>query len=413
MRLPTTNTSNKSKALVEKVLNKIEGLKKPRKKFMISIIILYLSIRGRYTFKGMERYGDKCEKSYRLQFEQDFDFLSFNLGLVKSHVSNHCILVFDPCYVPKSGKHTYGKGKFWSSCLKRAAPGLEIGGLAVVDLEQNTAISLEAIQTPNVDSIKASGKTLVDHYAKIVIDRSEKINSISNYLAVDCYFSSKSFIDQIIESTNLHIICKLRSNANLRYFYKGPKRKGRGRPKKYDGKVDPKNLDKRRLKWVYQDQNIVLYQAHLYSWSLKRIINVAYVEFLNGGKPTNRHALFYSTDLELNAKHIYQYYKARFQIEFLFRDAKQFTGLNHCQARSANKIYSHINTSLTAVGVAKIAHYFKKDHNKTPFSIADIKTSYFNELMLDLFFSNLQIDPKLIKNKTVINKLIQFGSIAA
>jgi len=42
-----------------------------------------------------------------------------------------------------------------------------------------------------------------------------------------------------------------------------------------------------------------------------------------------------------------------------------------------------------------------------------IKTSYFNELMLDLFLSNLRIDPKLIKNKAMINKLIQFGTIAA
>ena len=413
MRLRTNNASSKSKALVEKIVNKIEGLKKPRKKFMISIIILYLSIRGRYTFKGMERYGDKIEKSYRLQFEKDFDFLSFNLELVKSHLSKNRVLIFDPCYVPKSGKHTYGKGKFWSSCLKRAAPGIEIGGLAVADLNRNTAISLEAIQTPNIEQLKEDGRTLVDHYAKLLVERSEKVSAISNYLAVDCYFSSKSFIDQITESTDLHIVCKLRSNANLRYLYKGPKRKGRGRPKKYDGKVNPKKLDKRRLKRVYQNENVVIYQAQLYSWSLKRIINVAYVEFLKKGKPTNRHALFFSTDLKLHAKKIYEYYKIRFQIEFLFRDAKQFTGLNHCQARSKEKIYFHINTSLTAVNVAKIAHYFKKDHSKIPFSIADIKTSYFNELMLNLFLSNLRIDPKLIKNKAMINKLIQFGTIAA
>ena len=398
---------------MEKIVNKIEGLKKPRKKFMISIIILYLSMRGRYTFKGMERYGGKNEKTYRLQFEETFDFLDFNLQLVKSHLSNQCVLIFDPCYIPKSGKHTPGKGFFWSGSLKRAAPGIEIGGLAVADLGRNTAIILEAIQTPNIDQLKAESKTMVDHYAQIIIDRSEKISSISKHLAVDCYFSSKTFTDLIMESTDLHLICKLRSNANLRYLYKGPKREGRGRPKKYDGKVDTKNIDKRRLKWGYQDQDVIIYQGQLYSYSLKRIINVAYVEFLKNGKPTNRHAMFYSTDLELEGSKIYQYYKVRFQIEFLFRDAKQFTGLNHCQARSENKMHFHVNTSLTAIGIAKIAHYFKKDRSKIPFSIANIKTSYFNELMLDLFFSNLQINPKLIKNKSIIDKLIKFGSIAA
>ena len=413
MRLLTKNASNKSRALVEKVINKIEGLKKPRKYFMISLIILYLSMRGRYTFKGMERYGDKCEKTYRLQFEQRFDFLSFNLAMSKNHLSNHCVLIFDPCFIPKSGKHTPGKGKFWSGCLGKMAPGIEIGGLAVADVDRNTALILEALQTPLAEDLKQRGKTWIDHYGSMIIDRAAQISALSSYLAVDGYFSKKSFVDQITSQTDLHLICKLRSDANLRYLYKGPKKAGRGRPKKYDGKVNPKKIDKRRFQWVYQDQEVIIYQAELYSWSLKRIINVAYVEFLNHGLPTNRYALYYSTDLALNAKLIYQYYKIRFQIEFLFRDAKQFTGLNHCQARSENKIHFHTNAALTAIGVAKIAHYFSEKHQQTSFSIMDIKTSYFNELLLNLFFSNLQIQPELIKNKTVINKLLNFGTITA
>ena len=35
---------------------------------------------------------------------------------------------------------------------------------------------------------------------------------------------------------------------------------------------------------------------------------------------------------------LYHYCKARFQIEFLFRDAKQFTGLSNYQARSEAKL---------------------------------------------------------------------------
>jgi len=34
----------------------------------------------------------------------------------------------------------------------------------------------------------------------------------------------------------------------------------------------------------------------------------------------------------LDAMTLIKYYKARFQIEFLFRDAKQYTGLTHCQS---------------------------------------------------------------------------------
>ena len=48
---------------------------------------------------------------------------------------------------------------------------------------------------------------------------------------------------------------------------------------------------------------------------------------------TNRSAVLFSPDIDLAAARLYRYYKARFQIEFLFRDAKQFTGLTDGQAR--------------------------------------------------------------------------------
>jgi hypothetical protein len=372
-----------------------------------------MSMRGRYTFKGMERYGDRCEKSYRLHFEKKFDFLKFNVKLSKKHLSKKRIVVFDPCYLPKSGKHTPGKGKFWSGCLGRAVQGIEIGGLGVVDIKHNTAFSLESIQTPSPSNLKSVGKTLVDHYASVIIERKDQLSELAEYLVVDGYFSKHSFIDQVLDNTDLDLISKLRKDANLRYLYKGPKRKGRGRPKRYDGKVDTKKIDKRRFKWCYQDEDVIVYQALVWSVFLKRTINVAYVEFLNRGKPTSRYALYYCTDLELAGKRIYQYYKARFQIEFLFRDAKQHTGLSHCQARSENKIHFHTNASLTAVSVAKVAHHIKRKETEKPFSMADIKTSYFNELMLNLFISNFQINPKLMKNKKAIRKLLDYGKIAS
>ena len=48
-----------------------------------------------------------------------------------------------------------------------------------------------------------------------------------------------------------------------------------------------------------------------------------------------------------------RYYRSRFQIEFLYHDAKQYTDLNHCQARSENKLDFHFNVSLTVVNLAK------------------------------------------------------------
>jgi len=62
---------------------------------------------------------------------------------------------------------------------------------------------------------------------------------------------------------------------------------------------------------------------------------------------------FVQVGLKLAGEKIVQYYRLRFQIEFLYRDAKQFTGLNSCQARSQNKLDFHFNASLTAVNLAK------------------------------------------------------------
>ncbi|MDP4291928.1 MAG: transposase [Bacteroidota bacterium] len=62
--------------------------------------------------------------------------------------------------------------------------------------------------------------------------------------------------------------------------------------------------------------------------------------------------LHFSTDLPQEGKQIVRYYRSRFQIEFQYRDAKQHTGLTHCQAKSENKLDFHFNASLTAVNLA-------------------------------------------------------------
>ncbi len=107
--------------------------------------------------------------------------------------------------------------------------------------------------------------TIHDHYVQVIIDRWEKLASLSTYLAVDDYFAKQSFVDPVSALTDLRIISKLRCDANLKYLYHGPKTKGRGQPKKYDGKVDLKKIDKRQLKWLYQDQDIIIYEMIVWS----------------------------------------------------------------------------------------------------------------------------------------------------
>ncbi|MDO4228384.1 MAG: hypothetical protein Q4C98_01090 [Capnocytophaga sp.] len=118
-------------------------------------------------------------------------------------------------------------------------------------------------------------------------------------------------------------------------------------------------------------------------------------------------------------KAILEIYKQNFQIEFLYRGAKkQFTGLNHCEARSGseNKINFHWNASLTAINLAKIEHRLplknKHSYSDIVFSIKGVKKQYYNKLLLKHFILIFGINPKLEKNRRKIKQLLDFGKIA-
>ena len=404
----TLDALNKSEALIGAIIGKMSGLNKSRKKFMIRIFILYLGLRGRYNFLNMARYGDCSEQTYRNQFDKPFDFVEFNTAMIKTYCSRHLVNAFDPSYIPKSGKETEHLGKFWSGCSQKVLKGIEIGGFAVIDIENNTAFSLEAIQTPSVMELKAEEKTLVKHYVSLVIERKETLVSFSPYLAVDGYFAKKEFINPIMNQTELHVISKMRIDANLYYVYRGESTGLRGRPKTLDGKIKMQQIDKRRIKCCYEDDERKIYEGIVYSKSLKRKIKLAYVEQSDGS-----YAVLFSTDLNLDGQTIYVYYKSRYQIEFLFRDAKQFAGLTQCQARSESKMHFHFNASLTTISIAK-AVYFLKDRKaiSESFSMSDVKTLHLNKIIADRIFANLEIDLSCKKMRKVYLDTLWLGKIA-
>ena len=109
-----------------------------------------------------------------------------------------------------------------------------------------------------------------------------------------------------------------------------------------------------------------------------------------------------------------KYYKARFQMEFLFRDAKQYTGLENCQARSENKLDFHFNASLSSLNVAKVLLRNNLDINQPrSYSINDLKISFQNRNMLKRILSIYRLDYKLIKNDSRFKEILYYGAIAA
>ena len=410
----TPDAFNHAESVISTIIEKINGINKSRIKFINHILLLFMGIRGRYNFLNIARYGEYNEQSYRNNFEQRFDFMQFNVELVKQSCSGHLVIAFDPSYIPKSGKHTEHLGWFWSGTSGKALKGLEIGGLAVVDIENNTAMSLEAIQAPSSTELKEKGMTLVDHYANIIIERKVELFTLSKYIAVDGYFCKHKFVNAITSQTHLQVISKMRDDANLMYIYHGEATGQQGRPKKHEGKVDIKNIDKRRIRLVYEDEQSKVYSGIAWGAGLKREIKIAYVEHWKDGVDTGQYAVLFSTDLNLEGQLIYQYYKSRFQIEFLYRDAKQHCGLNHCQARSENKMHFHFNASLTTVSLAKAAHYLPlKKKDRGAFSMSDIKTLYANKIIADRIFTNLDLNLNDPKIRTIYQDALFFGSISS
>ena len=399
-------------ALINSTLSVITKLNKPQKDFFIEIMLLFLSIPGRMNFLQFGRYGKFGEQRYRQQFEKQFNFIDFNKNITLTHGSGNFAIAFDPSYISKSGKHTPGVDKFWSGVAGAAKFGLEISGIAAIDIDNKTAFHLEAVQTPTYKDINKKDMTLLIWYATIIVQRKDALTAISKYLVADAYFSKRPFVDKILDNTDLHVISRLRKDADLKYIYYGQRTGNSGAPQKYTGKINLKNIDKKYFKLISDDEKSTVYSAIVYSKGLKRKIKLVYEQLKN--TKNKSYLLFFSTDLELDASEILRYYKNRFQIEFLYRDGKQHTGLNDCQARSENKLYFHFNASLTAINIAKVEHWLSvPKETRGAFSMSDIKTMYHNTLMLQKFINVFAVPAYKLKNIHNVKELINFGKIAA
>jgi Transposase DDE domain len=398
--------------LLGTILAKMPHINKWQRKFFTHLVCLFMQIKGRINFMQMGRYGQYNEGTYRVNFSKGFDFQGFNRELILSQGSGHYVVAFDPSHIKKSGKHTFGRGKFWSGCDNMMKAGLELGGFAVCDVDNHTALHLEGFQTPSPADLKAKGQTLLDYYGDLWVQEAANLSKFSNYGVVDAYFSKYAFVEKVLTKTNMHLISRLRDDANLRYVYQGEKTGKQGRPKAYAGKVDVKKPDLTYFKIAHEDKKIRIYSAIVYCVALKRKIKLALTQYLEEDGSVESTKLYFSTDLDLPAWYIVKYYQNRYQIEFLYRDANQFTGLEHCQAREEDKLHFHFNTALTTVSVMKAVHYLSlpKEERET-FSMASLKVRYHNELLLQKFFEAYAIDPKQHINQPKYNQLINFGVI--
>ena len=106
--------STKIEILAAQILEKLGTTGAWRTNFLLRLFALWPGLLGRYNFVNLGRQGEYCEFTYRKHFAKGFDWLAFNMAIVGEQASNDLIIGIDPSFIPKSGKHTEGVGRFHS-----------------------------------------------------------------------------------------------------------------------------------------------------------------------------------------------------------------------------------------------------------------------------------------------------------
>jgi IS4 transposase len=404
--------------IVNDILKQMPALKQPQRKFLETLFATILALRGRVNFRNLSRYCDYSERTLARQFQHTFDWPDFHQRVIKLALEETAELlsVQDASFIPKSGQQTFGLGYFFNSCHSRPERGLEISNLAVVDVTGRRAFTLAVAQTPPVPD-KASRpqreETLIDFYRQQLREQRQRLPPQVTYHAVDGYFAKQKYIDEVV-SLNLHPLTKLRCDADCLFLYTGPHPPRPGRKRKYDGKVNWQDLSRfEYLGTLAGAEHWHLYTAVVWHRSLKRKLRVVVV--VNRKVPAKpRYLVLASTDLELDGHKLVEYYGARFQIEFLFRDSKQFTVLTDCQARDERALAFHFNASLATLNLVRAEELCAQPSKDAQvFSMASWKQRKFNERLLDLFIEQLALDPTWVKTQPCYDELRAYGAIAA
>ena len=372
---------------------------------ILEMLFLLMTIPRKANFTQMGRYGKRCEQCYRQTAERNVDWIEMNMWLsafaFKEGKGRNAIAI-DPSYIKKSGKHTPYVGTFWSGCAGAVKHGLEILGISVIDIDLHDCFMLKAVQTTLDNNDETNDMSLYDWYAKILLENKSVLQRITKILVADSAFSKKPFVDKMQE-TGFHVISRLRHDAALYYKWDGEPTGKPGRPRKKGDKINLDDIDISKVEELdLEDKSGKAYALKAWCKSLQRTVSLVIHELPNGGR-----RLYFSTDEKMSGRDVLEYYCTRFQIEFCFRDAKQFVGLTDCQARDTRKLDFAFNSSFTAMNVAKIVC---KEYG---LSIGRLKAmminAYYAQRIIDVF----EKDPNTLLNEETINQIFGFAIEAA
>jgi putative transposase len=232
------------------------------------------------------------------------------------------------------------------------------------------------------------------------------------YVVLDGHFGHHNAL-AMAQQHNLHLISKLRCDAALYFPYAGPYA-GRGPRRKYGDKVDYANLPAQYLKATTVEGHIqtCLYQIQLLHKEFAQPLNIVIIVKTNLRTQARAHVVLFSSDLALAYAPLVDYYGLRFQIEFNFRDAKQYWGLEDFMNVTPTGVTNAANLSLFMVNVA---YCLRADSHPrdADYSVLDLKADCRGYKYVEETIKMLPEKPEPVLLAKILNRVAGLGRIHA
>jgi len=376
---------------------------------MSHVIYGMLVSHGRITMLELSRWTEKGGSYRTIQrlyhtplLWLQIQWIFFTSQFQKS--DREYIVAGDEVVFGKAGKETYGLGRFFSSLQNRVISGLSFFVFSVIDVPERQSYPIHAVQMVKEQKKQekkekpAKGKkrpvgrptgsknkkneppTLSPELLRIQPILQAFLAVLRGFLAVrhlvmDGHFGNYPSAWMVLQ-TGLQFVSKFRSDAALYETFAG-KYCGHGPRPKYGDKVDVCKMKKKYLKLDDQEAGIrtQIYQATLLNREFAFPINVVVILKTNLSTKKQAHVILFSTDLELPYEKLYDYYTLRFQIEFNFRDAKQYWGLDDFMNVKQEAVTNAANLSFFMVNLSSaLLRQYRKSNPE--FSVLDLKSHY-------------------------------------
>ena len=328
------------------------------------------------------------------------------------------LLVGDETVVTKSGKKTYGLDRYFSSIYKRAVPGLSFFGISLVSVEEqhSTMMLMEQLKKEESTNAKSRPSTKkpkknqkgkkkgknqpkskggrpkgsknknrrdielptylqrLQGYFKQVLDLIGDALTIP-YCVLDGAFGNNNAL-QMVRHLDLHLISKLAKNSALYFPYTGEQKKF-GKRRKYGTKLDYQQIPERYLQQSSEQDGVLteVYQMQMWSKSFPDLLNIVVIVKTKLDTQERAHVVLFSSDLDLDADNLILYYRLRFQIEFNFRAAKQYWGLEDFMNVNQRPVYNAANFALFMTNIANRL-VLQRRQQFPDFGIHDLKAEF-------------------------------------